>query len=459
MSSPTPSSSSSSSGSSSDGSDSTGGGTREEFERPSSSRQRWDDGVWPEPFIEALAYQVAMDAARTLGRLAAGPAIATVFQVCSTWAAISRSEHLWERLVREIWARDILIHVTWHDEYIFRHVTASNFQTGRAEHTLLHYAVNGNGGDAANINNDRLICRCVALSDFHVGCGFEDGTVRLFDLATRVHVSTFHPLPRPRLGPRSQAVSGIILVDGAVVFASIIGDVHVAFVHGDGVRRAQLGNVFNDGALVSFSGCRRWWVGLFAGAQGRSIHVWDGQTENLVFDGRSLTDSDALQGWRALVQFESVGRVRVSSGLGALLAHTSVRVMLLDLDRMEPILVERELQTRVTVESVDLVGELFLVVDSRGVGRVRRVDSLGRVSRFRVRGVDEGEEPLIACMNGGCVFVWARSEIRVWSVEHGARLYSLEERVDEATALAADERHLVACSSDGSIHLWDFGAF
>lgn len=48
---------------------------------PSSSRQRSADEVWPEHFVEAVAAQVAVDATRSAGRLAAAPAVVAVFQV------------------------------------------------------------------------------------------------------------------------------------------------------------------------------------------------------------------------------------------------------------------------------------------------------------------------------------------------------------------------------------------
>lgn len=56
----------------------TGGG-------PSSSRRRrgGGNGVWPEPFLEALASQIAIDASRSIGRLAAAQALSSLFQVCT----------------------------------------------------------------------------------------------------------------------------------------------------------------------------------------------------------------------------------------------------------------------------------------------------------------------------------------------------------------------------------------
>lgn len=64
-----------------------GGGQRRDvprYDAPSSSRRRRrceTNEVWPEPFLEALAAQVALEASRTHGRLAAAPSLANLFQV------------------------------------------------------------------------------------------------------------------------------------------------------------------------------------------------------------------------------------------------------------------------------------------------------------------------------------------------------------------------------------------
>jgi len=39
-------------------------------------------GVWPEPFLEALAQAVAVEAEKRGGALAVGPAVVNLFQVC-----------------------------------------------------------------------------------------------------------------------------------------------------------------------------------------------------------------------------------------------------------------------------------------------------------------------------------------------------------------------------------------
>jgi hypothetical protein len=47
----------------------------------SSSRRRSSAAVWPEHFVESVAIRVAVDAAVSEGKLAAGPAIVHFFQV------------------------------------------------------------------------------------------------------------------------------------------------------------------------------------------------------------------------------------------------------------------------------------------------------------------------------------------------------------------------------------------
>ncbi|GAV86754.1 WD40 domain-containing protein [Cephalotus follicularis] len=420
-----------------------------DFEGPSASRRRAINDIWPEPFLEALATQVAIDASRSIGRLAAAQAVANVFQVCSTWRAVSRSEMLWSRLTRVVWGRTHLMLPTWHEEYIYRHRVARSFRTRRSSHYTLHY-------DPSDVDDpDGLICRCLTLSDLHLACGFADGTVRLFDLATRLHVSTFRPHHRDdRIGRFSRAVSGIVINDSTLVFATLDGDIHVAVIDGGAQppRRAHLGDVVNDGALVDFTGCGRFWVGLYAGPPGRAFHVWDSNTEEVVFVDGSLTDPEAVMGWRMLTELtESVGRIRVTS-LGFAVACTSSRVMVFDLRNPGLILGEREYPRGLIVTCADVSEEGFIVVDSRGVARVRRVDTFEEVCRFPARGASVG------CMNSGYAMVCAGGVIRVWEVDRGEYLYSFRERVGEVNALVANERHVAGCAMDSTIHLWDFGA-
>lgn len=55
---------------------------RPDYEAPSSSRQRRSgNGVWPEPFVEALATHVAIDASQSEGRLVAAQVLFNIFQV------------------------------------------------------------------------------------------------------------------------------------------------------------------------------------------------------------------------------------------------------------------------------------------------------------------------------------------------------------------------------------------
>ncbi|XP_077222182.1 transducin/WD40 repeat-like superfamily protein [Tasmannia lanceolata] len=445
---------------SSSSSSSSGGGETEVFRigrqigEPSSSRIRQGNGVWPEPFVEELAVQVAVNAAGDDGRLAAGPALAGIFQVCSTWRAVSRSELLWQNLTRRIWGQGILHRPSWREEYIHRHRTAHNFRIRRAVYTHLEFEAGSNedGGGSS--------CSCLALSSRHLAAGFLDGSARLFDLPTRRNVSTFRPYQRDRLGRFSCAVSGIIMYGSRVVFASLGGDIHVADLHDPSpnpTRRAHMGNVVNDGTLVDFTGCSRWWVGLYAGVPGRALHVWNSDTEELVFVGGSLTDPDSVQGWHLLTELtESVGRVRVSSEDESGLACTSFKVMVFDLRNHGIILGEEEPDQGVIVDSVDVSNRHFLVIDNRGLARVRRVRNLEEVCRFVVRRGGGAQQRVLGCLNTGYAFVFNGGVIRVWDAEKGRFLYRLREGIGEANALVAGDDHVAGCSPDTGIHLWDF---
>ncbi|KAK3184530.1 hypothetical protein Dsin_031816 [Dipteronia sinensis] len=467
--------SSSSSSSSSPSEDSNGngggGGARRrraggDYEGPSSSRRRAANEVWPEPFLEALATQVAIDAARSAGRLAAAAALANVFQVCSTWRAVSRSDLLWHRLTRLIWRRTQLRHATWRHEFLYRHRTAHNFRTVRYSYYTLHF-------DHSDVESpDGLTCRCLTLSDIHLACGFVDGAVRLFDLATRLHVATFRPQYGHLLGQFSVAVSGIIITDNTrLVFATLDGDIHVIDDVNDPEqqqqpRRVHLGAVLDDGVLIDFSGCRRYWVGLYAGLAGRAFHIWNGQTETLTFIGGSLTDQDAVFGWRMLTDLNVfVGRVRVSDGQNSAVACTATRiidntrvngrVMVLDLTNEEVRLSEQP-RRGIVARSVDVSREAYVIVDNRGRAIVRRVDTLEEVCRFNTM-VVEGGGGMIGCMNLMYWLMCADGAIRVWEVEGGIYRNMFRERLaEEVNAFVADDRH-VAASSGSTLHLWDFG--
>ncbi|KAF2284798.1 hypothetical protein GH714_030590 [Hevea brasiliensis] len=410
------SSSSSSSGNSGNGNGGVYGG---EYEGPSRSRPRANNEAWPEHFVEALAAQVAIDASRIFGRLAAAQAIVNVFQVCRTWRAVSSSDLLWHRLSRRIWGRTHLLHDTWHQEYIYRHRTAGNFRNRITTHFTLHY-------DPADVDDpddpDAHTCRCLALSDHYLACGFADGAVRLFDLHTRLHSRTFRPEPRDRLGRFSRAVSGIIINDARLIFATLDG--------------------------------------LHAGVPGRAFHIWDGNTEQLTFVGGALTDPNSVLAWHTLAELtELVGRVRVTNHESAV-ACTSQRLMVFDLRNQGVILHQEEPNRGIIVSCFDVWNDAFVVVNNRGMGIVRRVSTLQEVCRFNVR-LQRG---LIGCINGGYALICAGGVIRVWEIEQRGGellreyLYSLRERIGEVNALVADDRHVAASSGDGSIHLWDFGA-
>lgn len=219
-------------------------------------------------------------------------------------------------------------------------------------------------------------------------------------------------------------------------------------------RRARLGDVLNDGALVDFAGCGQWWVGLYAGLPGRAFRIWNGNTEEVLYEGGSLTDPEAVMGWHTLTELtEFVGRVRVSSQESAV-ACTSSRLMVFDLRNLEAGAILDDPQGLI-VSSFDVCNAAFIVVDSRGVAIVRRVDTFEEVCRFNVR----SQRGVMGCMNGGYALMCSGGVIRVWEIEQrGVQLYRFGQRVGEVNALVADDRHVAAASSDTTIRLWDFGA-
>ncbi|KAL0451500.1 UNVERIFIED_CONTAM: Transcriptional regulator STERILE APETALA [Sesamum latifolium] len=433
-----------------------GGGGGGEFEGPSSRRRmmRSSNGVWPEPFVEALAFQVAADASLIVGRLAAAQALFNVFQVCSTWRAVSRSELLWQNLTRRIWNVGRLAHNTWREEYVYRHRTASNFRSRRCVYSSIHIPIDHNN------NNDGLSCRRLALSDHHLAAGFSDGAVHLFHLPSRLHLSTFYPHYRDRIGRFSSSVSGIIISDVRLVFATLDGDIHstVIDVGITPLRRAYMGDVVNDGVLVDFTGSNRWWVGLYAGVPGRAFHIWNSETEELVFIGGTLTDPEAVIGWHLLTEMtDLIGRVRVTSHENAV-ACTSLRVIVFDLANQGIVLGEQDIRRGITVASFDSNNESTLITDSRGTASVRRVADLEEMCRFTIRGASQQRGRILGCVNGGYGVVFGGGVIRVWEIEHGGYLYSFRERIGECNALTADDSYVAACSPDGILHLWDFRA-
>ncbi|KAI3675145.1 hypothetical protein L1987_84730 [Smallanthus sonchifolius] len=431
-----------SSSSSHDGGD-VGGG---DFEGPSHSRQRFNTAVWPEPFLEALATQIAIDAAIELGRLAAAPALSNFFQVCRTWRSISQSDPLWQTLTRRIWHRHRLLHPSWHEEFIYRHRTATNFRSRSYTYATLNFPPNDDN------NNEALYCCRLALSDHHLAAGFSDGSVRLFHLPTRLHVTTFHPHQRNHLGLFSRAVSGIFFTGNRLVFGSLDGDIHVASIDVPGApRRAHLGDVVTDGVLVDFTGCSRWWVGLYAGVPNCAFHVRNSDTEELVFIGGTLMDPDAVNGWHLLTDLtEHIGRIRITSDDLAV-GFTSQRVIVFDL-RNQMILGEEEFRRQINVGVADAYDEAVLFVNGRGVANVRQVRSLDEICRFMARG------SLLGCINGGYCFISVGGGVRVWELDHGGSLYILGELIGDAAAMVADERYAAAYGGDNRIHLWDFGA-
>lgn len=161
-------------------------------------------------------------------------------------------------------------------------------------------------------------------------------------------------------------------------------------------------------------------------------------------------------GWHILTELtEMVGRIRVTTRDTAV-ACTSLQLMAIDLRNQGIIIRAQPSRRGLIVASFDARNETLVAVDSRGMASVRRADDLEEICRFNVRG--DNQRGVVGCMNGGYALMWIGSVIRVWDIEHGACLYSLRERIGNNNAIIADERYVAACSSDATIHLWDFGA-
>ncbi|PPD74529.1 hypothetical protein GOBAR_DD28536 [Gossypium barbadense] len=172
-------------------------------------------------------------------------------------------------------------------------------------------------------------------------------------------------------------------------------------------RRAHIGNVLDDGALVDFTGCGRSWVGLYAGVPGRAFHIWDGNTEELVYLNASLTDPEVVMGWHMLTEFtETIGRQH----------RRGLRVTCFDTNN-----------------------EAFITVDNRGRAIVRRAGTLEEVCRFHTR-----HSNAIGCVNLGYALMCSVGVVRTWEIEQGQYLYSLNENIEAINAMVADDRHVAA---------------
>lgn len=200
-----------------------------------------------------------------------------------------------------------------------------------------------------------------------------------------------------------------------------------------------------------------WKLKRAAGVPGRAFHIRNGETEELVFVGGTLTDPEAVMGWHLLTEMtDLIGRVRATRHHTAA-ACTSSRVIVFDLQNQGVILHEQELRRGIAVGCFDANDEAALITDGRGAATLRRLAELEEICRFRVRGGGGGAR-VLGCINGGYGVVVSGGVIRVWETEGGEYLYSFRERMGDCSAIVADDRYVAAAADGGSIHLWDFGA-
>ena len=226
-------------------------------------------------------------------------------------------------------------------------------------------------------------------------------------------------------------------------------------------HRARRGNAVEDGTLVDFAGEGTWWVGLFAGVPGRSLHIWNGETAELLFVGGSLTDPDAVLGWHMFTDTEGmVGRVRFSDS-ATIIGCTASRMEVVALDRPEVVLAELEFRRGAAVESVDACEGRVMVVDGEGLGKMRVARTMKEVCRFstvRRRAVGVRH---VGCMNWGYVVVCrGDGAVGVWDALTGEFLYTFRERIGSggrAAAAATDDGRVAIWCGETGLHLWDFG--
>ncbi|KAJ0966041.1 hypothetical protein J5N97_027179 [Dioscorea zingiberensis] len=430
-------------------------------DEPSPSRRRSAEAVWPEHVVEAVAIRVASDVSLSAGRLAVAPAIVSIFQVCSTWRAISSSELLWRELSRLVFNRHHPLRPSWREEFVRLHRLGLNFRFNRYSHHSVYPP-------------SITACRRLAVSDHHLAAGFLDGSVVLFELPSCQHLVTYpFDHTRERLGNFSQSISGIVLLFDRLIYASQDGDVHVAEAlyppSSWPCRRVHVGNLMEDGVLVDFSGDDRRWVGLYAGVPGRSFRVWNAEADQqqVLYVGGSLTDPDSVAGLHLLTDLPGpmLGRARVGQPGTMMVACTGSGLQAIaiggdhDDDNAGEVLSEVEFPRRAVVECMDACEGSVLLMDSRGRARVLQAKTLEEVCRFNTMRRRRGRLSA-GCMNWGYVVICLPDGvIKVWDAATGKKLYSFRERICEySSTIVASYRHVaVICPRTGKLNIWDFG--
>ncbi|KAK8568920.1 hypothetical protein V6N13_106803 [Hibiscus sabdariffa] len=134
-------------------------------------------------------------------------------------------------------------------------------------------------------------------------------------------------------------------------------------------------------------------------------------------------------------------------------ACASSRYMIQDLRNQRFPLHDQEHRRGLRVTSFDTNNEAFITVDNSGRATVRRVDTLEEVCRIHTR-----RSNVMGCMNLGYALMCAGGVVRVWEIEQGQYLYSMNENIGDVKTMVADDRYVAAVGGDTTIHLWDFGA-
>ncbi|KAJ7513776.1 hypothetical protein O6H91_23G013700 [Diphasiastrum complanatum] len=405
----------------------------------------------PESFVEAVVYELALQIFTARDPLSVAPVIANVFRVCSTWRNVSRSELLWKNLCRAIWhVENRYEGLSWRQQYVRVHLTSLNFKKGNPKHHILDYETS----QESNENGIGNVCRCLAISGRYMAGGFFDGSVRIFDLRSRLCISTMKSGHEDRFGPLSRAIAGLFVELETVVFASLEGSVFTANIFQSFPRCVYVGNVIQDGALINFTGSNRWWVGLYAGSPGNCIRIWDATSQETVFRGGNIMDNDAMSGWNLFVeQAGQIGRVQISNdALLVAASRTSLNISDIENDGLYPRL-EREEQ--MAVEALAVKDDKMLTASYDGSACIRSLPDLDEVCRIENLDVEDAGQ-LSGSLNSRQCFLCISGEINVWDAISGVHLYNLEEPVGDAYDLVASDEYVVASNPDFGLNLWDF---
>ena len=287
-------------------------------------------------------------------------------------------------------------------------------------------------------------------------------------------------------------------MDGSL-FEGVITARGIAGGERGGYRRVMVGNYVNDGILVDFTGDSDRWVGLYVGVNGRSLHIWDASTHDLIFNGGNMTDPDAYHGWHLLVDNvnQYIGRVEiVSQATKVIVVATRSRLCVMDMEHFTMLfdipshfLVMPFDDDHILCPTLSSCRNFASLVLKSGIAilieigtstlqpHVRHFDASRILTPYRninnesdeVDGADDNnddDDDGVMCVNGAMnsrhLFLCCNGVIHVWEYRSCVHLYGLSNptNIANVTDLVANDRFVACCSKDiEGIHLWDFSGY